>query len=419
MALDLRAAEVAHGPGTVLLLNTMRRLHARQRELIPSRPPFDVRWTAAVSLGASSCSATATPRPTCRCPRSRPYRRARRPPPRASTAAHRVVLLADAALRDRGAPRRGRPRSARHRAGCRDLGSSAPARLLGAGRQRLPRRAGRGADATRRRAAADDRPDGGRDLATRRLPPAGAARQGLPAPPWRAADGLPAHGEPTRPRRCGSRPRPARSRPAPERRRVALFVAGGCVRGSPVTSTAPSGSCGSGSLRSRAACSRSRAACSRSCAARSRSPCRLFAVHLRVDGRAGPVGPPVRRCRSAPRYRRGGHVRPPRGRARLPWRRAPRRFRRAGPRCDRAARRYAARVGRVAPFLGAAPARPAAVLIVSHVLDGRAIVVGHVIAISRALVTVGRRLVAIRSGLIGVEPSSSRSDPVWSSSAAV
>jgi AraC family transcriptional regulator, regulatory protein of adaptative response / methylphosphotriester-DNA alkyltransferase methyltransferase len=34
VALDLCAAEVADGPGTVLLLSTMRRLHARQRELI-------------------------------------------------------------------------------------------------------------------------------------------------------------------------------------------------------------------------------------------------------------------------------------------------------------------------------------------------------------------------------------------------
>ena len=34
VALDLSAVEVADGPGAALLLNAMRRLHARQRELI-------------------------------------------------------------------------------------------------------------------------------------------------------------------------------------------------------------------------------------------------------------------------------------------------------------------------------------------------------------------------------------------------
>ena len=43
VALDLCAAEVADGPGTVLLLSTMRRLHARQRELIVVCPQPSLR----------------------------------------------------------------------------------------------------------------------------------------------------------------------------------------------------------------------------------------------------------------------------------------------------------------------------------------------------------------------------------------
>ena len=158
---------------------------------------------------------------------------------------------------------------------------------------------------------------------------------------------------------------------------------------------------GPGRRGRRAARSRSRAACSRS-----RRPGR---------DRAPPVRGSSARVSRSPRARRavfgaggalleiGETVTSVRraARARLPWRPAARRLRRARPRCDRAARRRACGVGRVAPFLCAAPARLPAVL-VSDVGDGRGFGVGRVIAISRPLITVGRRLVAIRSRLIRV-----------------
>ena len=103
VALDLRAAEVADGPGTVLLLNTMRRLHARQRELIVVCEQASLRRALDSSglarrfeLLRDSDAAADLPMPPPVGHGAAAGLGGRRL--RASTAAHRVVLLADATL---------------------------------------------------------------------------------------------------------------------------------------------------------------------------------------------------------------------------------------------------------------------------------------------------------------------------------
>jgi anti-anti-sigma factor len=103
VALDLGAAEVADGPGTVLLLHAMRRLHARQQELIvvcaqPSlRRALDRSGLARrfELVGESDAVPDAPMRPaTGRAATSVTGGHGTR----ASTAARRAALLADATL---------------------------------------------------------------------------------------------------------------------------------------------------------------------------------------------------------------------------------------------------------------------------------------------------------------------------------
>jgi len=103
VALDLSAVEVADGPGAVLLLNAMRRLHARQRELIVVCPQPALRDALDRSglarrfelVSESDAVAGLALRPAtghgaARVPAGRGLR--------ASTAARRAALLAEATL---------------------------------------------------------------------------------------------------------------------------------------------------------------------------------------------------------------------------------------------------------------------------------------------------------------------------------
>ena len=104
VALDLRAVDVADGPGTVLLLNTMRRLHARQRELIVVCEQASLRRALDRSglarrfeLFRDSDAVADLPMPTA-AGEGAAGGAAGRHRLRASTAAHRAALLADATL---------------------------------------------------------------------------------------------------------------------------------------------------------------------------------------------------------------------------------------------------------------------------------------------------------------------------------
>jgi AraC-like DNA-binding protein len=104
MALDLRAVEVADGPGIVLLLHAMRRLHARQRELIVVCEQASLRRALDRSglarrfeLLRDSNAVAELPMPTAAGHGAAGGLAGRRGL-RASTAANRAALLADATL---------------------------------------------------------------------------------------------------------------------------------------------------------------------------------------------------------------------------------------------------------------------------------------------------------------------------------
>jgi len=104
VALDLCAVEVADGPATVLLLNAMRRLHARQRELIVVCPQPTLREALDRSGLARRFAlledSDAVPDLPVRMTTGRAVTKTVAAPRglRASTAAHRAALLADATL---------------------------------------------------------------------------------------------------------------------------------------------------------------------------------------------------------------------------------------------------------------------------------------------------------------------------------
>jgi AraC family transcriptional regulator of adaptative response / methylphosphotriester-DNA alkyltransferase methyltransferase len=102
VALDLGAVEVADGAGTVLLLHAMRRLHARQRELIVVRPQPSLREALDRSglarrfdLRGDGGAVAALP---VRAATGRGGTEVVFGRLRASTAGHRAALLADATL---------------------------------------------------------------------------------------------------------------------------------------------------------------------------------------------------------------------------------------------------------------------------------------------------------------------------------
>ncbi|CAA9530441.1 MAG: hypothetical protein AVDCRST_MAG30-3726, partial [uncultured Solirubrobacteraceae bacterium] len=97
--------------------------------------------------------------------------------PAAPGAARRSARPPGPRVRRRPRPRRGRP-SPGH------LAPSAPALLRGAGGRLVPLLPRAHPHGARRRAAARLRPDGPRGRRPRRLPAAGAVRQGVRPAPW-------------------------------------------------------------------------------------------------------------------------------------------------------------------------------------------------------------------------------------------
>lgn len=104
VALDLGAAEVADGPGTLLLLSTMRRLRARQHELVVVCPQPSMRRALDRSGLARRLELLSDGEGIHDLPPRRPTgpntpgAAAARPRHRAATAARRADLLVDATL---------------------------------------------------------------------------------------------------------------------------------------------------------------------------------------------------------------------------------------------------------------------------------------------------------------------------------